>query len=83
MRKISFLGNKSYARKSLFALHRCYDGKHDDGSILGLTVLVLLFFVVATGLMLRASYAEYRKVHEELEELSSVISVERFPYETC
>ena len=53
MRKISFRGSNSHS-------------KRDDGSVLGLTVLVLLFFVVAAGLLLRASYAEYKKVHEEL-----------------
>lgn len=56
--------------------------KHDEGSILGLTVLVLLCFVVAAGLLLRASYAEYKKVHEDLENVSLHIAG-RAVYETC
>lgn len=67
MLKISFHGNNN---------------KRDDGSFLGLTVLILLFFVVAVGLLLRASYAEYRKTHEELESVSAVFSKGDF-YETC
>ena len=67
MQKISFHGNKN---------------KHDDGSFLGLTVLILLFFVVAVGLLLRASYAEYRKIHQELESVSFVVS-KGDSYETC
>ena len=66
MLKISFRGNN----------------KHDDGSFLGLTVLILLFFVVAVGLLLRASYAEYRKIHQELESVSFVVS-KGDSYETC
>lgn len=53
-------GGKLHDRYSLI-------GKKDEGSVLGLTILVLLLFVVATGLLLRASYAEYLKVHSELE----------------
>ena len=66
MLKISFRGNN----------------KHDDGSFLGLTVLILLFFVVAVGLLLRASYAEYRKIHQELESVSAFFS-KGDSYETC
>lgn len=69
MRKILFRGSSSRI-------------KQDAGSILGLTVLILLFFVVAVGLMLRASYAEYRKIHQELESVS-VIATKVCFYETC
>ncbi|MCR4940855.1 MAG: hypothetical protein K5930_12235 [Treponemataceae bacterium] len=39
----------------------------DEGSILGLTVFILFFFVAAVGLLLRASYAEYKSVCAEYE----------------
>lgn len=62
MRKTSFRGNK-LRRK-------------DDGSILGGTVLLLLCIVTAVGLMLRASYAEFRKVRAEQD--SFVADHEKF-----
>ena len=54
MRKTSFLGSNRKAR--------------DDGSILGLVVFILFFFVAASGLLLRASYSEYRLAQAEYEE---------------
>lgn len=53
MRKILFRGN-SWHRK-------------DDGSILGFTVFLLICVVVAVGIILRVSYAQYKKAQEEYE----------------
>ena len=53
MRKISFRGN-NWQRK-------------DDGSILGFTVFLLIVVVAAVGLILRVSYAEFKKAQEEYQ----------------
>ena len=65
MRKTSFHGSKLRQK--------------DDGSILGFTVVLLLCVVVAVGIMLRASYAEFMKVRAEYE--SFVASIEHFAEE--
>ena len=58
-------------RKTLFhGNNRAKPAKRDirdDGTILGFTVFLLFCVVSAIGLLLNASYAEYRKVCSEYE----------------
>ena len=59
MRKTLFHGNNraKLAKRDI----------RDDGSILGFTVFLLFCVVSTIGLMLSASYAEYRNVRAEYE----------------
>ncbi len=64
MRKTLFHGNN---RAKCVKPKNCGGVRSDDGSILGFTVFLLLCIVVAVGIMLRASYAEFMKVCADYE----------------
>lgn len=64
MRKMCFRGNRLTKPPSCPK-----KGRRDDGSILGMTLFILFFFVAVTGLLLRAAYLDYRNVLAEYESL--------------